>query len=338
MAHIPDGFLSPSVLAGTAVLSVAALAVASRRSSGEMGERQAPVLGAITAFVFAAQMFNFPLGAGTSAHLLGGVLVAVLAGPWPAMLALFSVVLIQALLFADGGISALGANTLNLAVVGAGGGWLLYRWLLALMGDGRRRRLTAAGLAAFGSAMLTGLTVAVQLALSELIPLRTAVLVVGGAHLLVAVAEAGLTVGILSLVLRARPELFGAAVPLGSGSGGRVPMAGTPATARARSRVWAWALTIIGVAAAAAVGAVLLGSQLPDALEAAAARVGLGEGHAWGWAPMADYSLPIHGPYGGLLAALVGVAGVFVAGWVAFRLLAAAAEPRVSGRPPSGSV
>lgn len=303
MAHIPDGFLSAPVLTGAALLSAGALAVATRRSGRTLGQRQAPLLGAATAFVFAAQMFDFPLGAGTSAHLLGGVLVAVLAGPWAAMLALFSVVLIQALLFQDGGIAALGANTLNLSVIGAGGGWLVYRWQLLVLGEGHRRRLAAAGVAGFVSALATGLSAGLQLGLSGMVPVRTAVLAVGGAHVLVGVAEAVLTVGILAMVLRARPDLVRQEAP------------------PSRSlRV----VVLVGSAAAVALGAAAFGSELPDALEAAAARLGLQEGAALLGAPMPDYAAPIGGVW---LAGLAGVAGVFVVAWLVFRMTARAGRP-----------
>lgn len=303
MAHIPDGFLSAPVLAGAAVLSVGALAVAARRSGHQLQERQAPLLGAATAFVFAAQMFDFPLGAGTSAHLLGGVLVAVLVGPWAAMLALFSVVLIQALLFQDGGIAALGANTLNLAVIGAGGGWLLYRWQLVLMGQGHRRRLVAAGIAGFLSALATGLAAGLQLGLSGMVPVRTALLAVGGAHVLVGVAEAALTVGILGMILRARPDLVRAEKP-----------------ALPARRITA----VVGTAAAVALTAAAFGSELPDAFEAAAERLGFHEGVAILAAPMPDYSAPVGGAW---VAGLVGVAVVFAVGWMLFRAAARAGRP-----------
>jgi len=297
VAHIPDGFLGPAVIAGTTALSAAALAVAARRSRARLRDRQAPLLGAATAFVFAAQMFNFPLGAGTSAHLLGGVLVAVVAGPWAAMLALFSVLIVQALLFQDGGIAALGANTLNLAVLGAGGGYLLYRGQLALTGAGARRRMSAAAVAAFLSAVLTGVAVGIQLGLSGMVPLRTAILVVGGAHLPVGLAEAALTATIFGAVLRSRPDLVHEPV---SASAGR-----------------RWAAGITTAAAAVALGAAAWGSALPDALESARARLGLQEAVAWTTAPMPDYAAPVGGPW---LAALVGVALVFGLGWLVFRL------------------
>ncbi|NIP81208.1 MAG: cobalt transporter [Gemmatimonadetes bacterium] len=299
MAHIPDGFLSPTVIAGTATLSAVAVAIAARRSGRKLRDRQAPALGAVTAFVFAAQMLNFPLGAGASAHLLGGVLVAVIAGPSAAILALFAVLLVQALLFQDGGIAALGANTLNLAVLGAGGGYLVYRWQMALTGAGHRRRLAAAGVAAFVSALATGLAVGVQLALSGMVPLRSALLAVGGAHVLVGAAEAVLTVGILGAVLRARPDL--------------VREAGRP---RSGDR----AAVVVATAAVAVAGiAVAWGTDRPDALESALEALGPGVAAAPRLAPMAHYDVPVDNQW---VAALVGVVAVFGVGWALFRLAA----------------
>ena len=298
MAHIPDGLLSPPVIAGATALSAAALVVATRRSGHRLRERQAPILGAATAFVFAAQMFNFPLGAGASAHLLGGVLIGAVVGPWAAILALFSVLLVQALLFQDGGIAALGANTLNLAVIGGGGGYLLYRWQLALTGIGTRRRLAAAGVAAFVSAVAIGVAVGLELGLSGIVPLRTAVIGVGGAHLLVGVAEAALTVGILGMVIRARPDLVEAP---------RV----TP-----RARLVAGVVTasaVVGVAAAA------WATELPDALESALEAAGLRAAETAAVAsPFPGYTAP----GGAWVAALIGVAFVFLFAWLLFRLAA----------------
>ena len=297
MAHIPDGFLSAPVLLGTALTSAAVLAVAARRSRAALAEREVPLLGAITAFVFAAQMLNFPIAAGTSAHLLGGVLVAALAGPSVAMLVIFAVVLVQALLFQDGGIAALGANALNLAVLGAGGGWLAYRWLLALLGA--RLRLAAAVGAAFLSALLTGLGVALELALSQVVPLRAALLVVGGAHVVVGITEAAVTGAIMALAWRARPELASA----------------QPLPSRA-ARAWTAGVTATSLLLAGAAG--YLASARPDVLEAAAVRFGLQE-RALHVPPLAGYTAPLGGPW---LVALVGVAVVFLCGWLLLRSLA----------------
>src|SRR5690606_18829683 len=115
--HAPDGFLEPGVAFATALLSVAIVGLALRRSSAELAERQVPLAGLTAAFVFAAQMFNFPVAAGTTGHLLGGALAAILLGPWVGTLSVTVVVVVQALLFADGGLSALGYNVLNMAIV-----------------------------------------------------------------------------------------------------------------------------------------------------------------------------------------------------------------------------
>ncbi len=290
MAHIPDGFLSAPVLVGTAATSAGAVVAATRRR-GRFVERRAPLLGALTAFVFAVQMLNFPLGAGASAHLLGGVLVAMMVGPWDGILVLFSVVLVQALLFQDGGIAALGANTLNLAVLGAGGGWLVYRWAFVLVGAGRQ--LLAVGIAAFLAAVLIGGAVAVELALSGALPLVPALVAVGGSHVLVGLSEALITVGILRMVRRARPELLtGSALP------------------GAAARRW-----VVGTTAAAALLAAgsWLASTRPDALEAAVARLGLGRVNV-----TVATALPrmTSWPAG----AMVGIAAAFGFAWALFRI------------------
>jgi cobalt/nickel transport system permease protein len=300
MAHIPDGFLSAPVMAGTAAVSVAVLSVAVRRSRRQLEEREAPVLGAATAFVFAAQMLNFPLGAGTSAHLLGGVLIGVILGPWAGMLVMFAVLLVQALLFQDGGIGALGANTLNMAVLGVGGGVLVYRWLLALLGVGQRRRVAAAAVAAFLSTLLVGSAVAAELAISGTVPLVPALVAVGGGHLLMGIGEALITGAILAVVLRARPELVaGVAEPSRVG----------------RTLARATAIGAVGLAVVAA----YLASNRPDALEAALDKLGLGSLEtSYLTAPFADYAAPLGGAW---LAAILGVVVVFIVAWIAGRLL-----------------
>lgn len=255
MAHIPDGFLSVPVIAGTAVASAAALAVAARRSRRTLGEREGPVLGATTAFVFAAQMLNFPVGIGASAHLLGGTLVAILLGPWAGTLVLFAVLLVQALLFQDGGIVALGANTLNVAVLGVGSAALVYRWATIVLGGGTRGTIAAAAIAAWASTALVGLAVAVELALSGLVPAGPAMLLIGGGHVAVGIAEAVLTAALVGLLLRTRPGL----VPAG------------PVRPATRSRV-------VGLTVAAAVvmtAAVTVASTKPDVLESALEVLGL---------------------------------------------------------------
>ena len=142
--HVPDGFLDAPTSVATGVVAAAGVAVALRGARRELDDRTAPMAGLVAAFVFAAQMVNFPVGAGTSGHLLGGALAAVLVGPFTGALCLAVVLLVQGLLFADGGITALGTNITLFSIVGVGVGWLVFRLLqrgaAQAAVDGRRSR------------------------------------------------------------------------------------------------------------------------------------------------------------------------------------------------------
>jgi cobalt/nickel transport system permease protein len=292
VAHIPDGFLSVPVLTGTAGASAAALATAARRSAAALGEREGPVLGAVTAFVFAAQMLNFPLGIGASAHLLGGALVAVLLGPWAGMLVLFAVLIVQALLFQDGGIAALGANTFNLAVLGVGSAYLVYHGGRRLAGDTAAATIGSAAVAAWVSTVLVGLAVAAELVLSGLVPWRAALLLVGGGHVLVGIAEAALTGLLVSFVLRTRPALI-AARPR--------PAAGVPTVA------------VAGAAVAVVAAAVVFASRQADVVESVLERVRAVKGPSGGGAvPLADYAPPMGGAW---VAGALGLLAAFLVAW-----------------------
>jgi len=300
VAHIPDGFLSIPVLAGSATASATALALAARRSRATLGEREGPLLGAVTAFVFAAQMLNFPLGVGASAHLLGATLVAVLLGPAAGMLVMFAVLLVQALLFQDGGIAALGANTLNIAVLGVGSATLAFRALRAVLGRGPRAVVAAAALAAWISTALVGAVVAIELALSDLVPLSTALTVVGLGHVAIGVAEAVLTGMLVSVVLRARPELLARAT-----DPARAPVGRT--------------VTVIALALAVMAVAVVAASRQPDVLETALARFGPAARSTPVPSPFGGYTSPVGGPW------VAGAVGVFAALLVAWGIAIAVA-------------
>lgn len=305
MAHIPDGFLSAPVIAGTAAVSVAALAVAGRRSKQQLGEREATTLGATTAFVFAAQMLNFPLGVGTSAHLLGGVLVAAILGPWSAMLVMFSVLLVQALLFQDGGIAALGANTLNMAVLSVGVGYGVYRWVLTLVGMGIRAHVFAVSVAAFLSTVVVGAAVAAELSLSGTVPLGTATAVIVGSFVVLALGEAVLSGAILGVIYRTQPQLVSSRI--------------APSTSVRRR-----ALAITAISLGLGVVAVYIASTRPDALDAAAESLGIGElALTRHLGPFADYTAPVGGPW---VAAVVGVVVVFLLGWGVARVASYVAD------------
>ena len=264
-----------------------------------MREREATLLGAATAFVFAAQMLNFPLGTGTSAHLLGSVLVAVVLGPWSAMLVMFSVLLVQALLFQDGGIAALGANTLNVAVIGVLFGYGIYRWCMALFGAGLRVRIVAAAVAAFLSTVLVGLAVAVELALSGTVPLATAALLLGGAYVLVGVGEAVLTGVILGILFRMQPAL----------------LESQAAPSRLERR-----LAFVATAAAGVIALIAsyFASSRPDALEAASSSMGIDAlMRTYFTGPFVEYSAPFGGPW---VVGTVGVLAVFLVVWALVRV------------------
>ena len=143
--HVPDGFFDAPTSVATGVVAVGAVAVSLRKARDELDERTAPMAGLVAAFIFATQMLNFPVGAGTSGHLLGGALAAVLVGPWTAVLCMSTVLLVQALLFADGGVTALGTNIVLMGVVTVAVGWGVFKLVTALLPKtnvvGRRRHV-----------------------------------------------------------------------------------------------------------------------------------------------------------------------------------------------------
>ncbi|MEH2048373.1 energy-coupling factor ABC transporter permease [Nostoc sp.] len=207
--HIPDGFVSVPVAGATGLVSAAALFIAFGRSQEAFGSRRAPILGLTTAFIFAAQMINFPVAGGTSGHLLGGTLAAIVLGsPWAATLAMSTVFVIQAVLFADGGITALGANILNMGLIGIWVGWLLYQPLQRLLGGSRGRLPLAAGIAAAISVVAASIACAIELAISGTIPLNIGLPAMAGVHILIGIGEGLITGGVLSYLVKVRPDLL----------------------------------------------------------------------------------------------------------------------------------
>lgn len=197
--HIPQNLLDGTLCSVTAVVSglcLAGAALAAYRSA----EKPHPLrFAAVSAFLFAAQMMNFPISGGTSGHLLGGVLASALLGVPFGVLALALVVAIQALVFADGGLTVLGANVLNMAVLGAGLGGLLRLGLLKKLPAGGSRAGLATALASWASVMLAALVCAVELALAGVLPLKQGAPAMLGVHALIGVGEALLTCAALAL-------------------------------------------------------------------------------------------------------------------------------------------
>lgn len=207
--HVPDGFLNAPTSVTTAVVAVAGVGLALRGARRELDDRTAPMAGLVATFVFAAQMVNFPVGAGTSGHLLGGTLAAVLVGPWTGVLCVSVVLLVQALLMADGGITALGTNITLMALVGLAVGWLAFRLALLLL---PRRIGYVAPAAAFGAlvsvpaaaAAFTGLFV---LGGTAPVDAGAVLLAMVGWHCVIGVGEAVITALVVGSVLAVRPDL-----------------------------------------------------------------------------------------------------------------------------------
>jgi cobalt/nickel transport system permease protein len=205
--HIPDGFLDGSVAAATAVGTVAAVGYGLRRAGRTLDDRRVPLLGVTAAFIFAAQMLNFPVAGGTSGHVLGAALAAVLLGPWLACLVMAVVLGGQALVFADGGITALGANVFNMGVVGALGVGLLMAGARRVLPARRTAFLAVVGGGAWLAVMAGALAAAVELGVSGTVPLSTVLPAMLGVHALIGIGEAVITVAAVSAVLATRPDL-----------------------------------------------------------------------------------------------------------------------------------
>ena len=211
--HIPDGFLSPDVAAGTGVVAAGAVGYALRRADRTLDERAVPLLGVTGAFVFAAQMLNFPVAGGTSGHFLGAALAAVLLGPWMACLVLAVVLVMQAFVFADGGVTALGANILNMGVVGGLGAGLVLAAGRRVLPRTRGAFLGLVAAAAWLAVMAGAGACSLELAASGTVPLGTVLPAMLGVHALIGIGEAVVTVAAVSAVLASRPDLVAGAGP-----------------------------------------------------------------------------------------------------------------------------
>ena len=207
LLHAPDGFLTGPIAAAMWIATALAVAYAVRRTNQTLDERAVPLLGVMAAFIFAAQMFNFPILGGTSGHLLGGVLAAVMLGPWAATLVMTAVVAVQALIFQDGGLLVMGANIFNMGVVGTLGGYWLYRTVAGVLGGEERARLPAAAIAAWTAVVVGSAAIALQLGASG-VPLGVTLPAMVGVHALIGIGEALITVAALAFITSTRADLF----------------------------------------------------------------------------------------------------------------------------------
>jgi cobalt/nickel transport system permease protein len=285
--HIPDGFLSLVVSLISWAITAIVLATAVSRTNKSLGEKQVPLMGVMAAFIFAAQMINFPVAGGTSGHLLGGALAAIMLGPWAGMLVMTAVIAVQALLFQDGGLLVMGANILNMGLVTAAIGYGLYR---AVSNSSRTAKLTVAGVAAWISVMAGALLTSLQLWLSGTSQLQIVIPAMLGVHALIGVGETLITVAALAFILQIRPDLLDDRSPSGQGSRGWV-VAGA-------------AITLVVVLLSP------FASADPDGLERVAGDLGfLAAGQSAPFELLPDYTLPFLGEtaFSTILAGAIGV-------------------------------
>jgi cobalt/nickel transport system permease protein len=297
--HIPDGFLSVTVSLVCWAITAVILAVAIRRTEGEFAERQIPLMGVMAAFIFAAQMINFPVAGGTSGHMVGGALAAITLGPWAGMLAMTAVIGVQALLFQDGGLLAMGANILNMGLVTAVIGYGFYR---AVQGRSTAARLSAAGGAAWLSVMAGALFTGLQLWLSGTSPLTLVMPAMLSVHAVIGLGEALITVAALAFILRTRPGLLG--LP-GKPHGGR-----------------GWVVAG-GLVTAVVLALAPLASANPDGLEWVAEELGFMEaGLDAPYEILPDYTVPFLGETA-VSVILAGIIGALIVAVVIFLLVKA---------------
>ncbi len=207
--HIPDGFINGATSAGFGIAAAGGLGAAVKQTGRYLSERQVPLAGLVAAFVFAAQMVNFPVVSGMSGHLLGAVLAAVLVGPWAGFVILSVVLIVQGVFFADGGLSALGLNIVNIGLIGAVAGYWIYRVLLRLLPKTHRGIVVAGGIAAGISVPLAAMGFVAQYAIGgastvSVSAIFTAML---GTHLLIGIGEGIITALVLGAVVASRPDL-----------------------------------------------------------------------------------------------------------------------------------
>jgi cobalt/nickel transport system permease protein len=207
--HVPDGFLDAPTSIATGAVAVTGVAVALRQARAELDDRTAPMAGLVAAFIFAAQMMNFPVGAGTSGHLLGGALAAVLVGPWTGALCISVVLLVQSLFMADGGVTALGTNITLMALVGCGVGYLVFRGVALLLPRRERFVPFAAAIGALVSVPVAAAAFTALFAVGGTAPVDPGHVLAAmvGWHLLIGIGEAVITGLVVGAVITARPDL-----------------------------------------------------------------------------------------------------------------------------------
>ncbi|MEU9083170.1 energy-coupling factor ABC transporter permease [Streptomyces sp. NPDC048357] len=324
--HVPDGFINAPVSVAAGVAAGAAVALSLRGARRELDERTAPLAGLVAAFIFAVQMLNFPVAAGTSGHLLGGALAAILVGPYTGVLCVSVVLLMQGILFADGGLTALGVNITVMGVVTVVVAYAIFRGLLKVLPPTRRSVTAAAFVAALLSvpAAAAAFTAVYAIGGTTDVAIGKVFTAMVSVHVLIGIGEAAITAATVGAVIAVRPDLVhgahGLTAPLKLRVDGELvdapAAAATPVAARSTKKVWATGL----VTALVLAGFVsYYASASPDGLEKVAADKGIDEkveDHAAADSPLADYGVKNvdDARLSGGLAGVIGVGVTVVAG------------------------
>ncbi|MGW7572528.1 energy-coupling factor ABC transporter permease [Streptomyces sp. NPDC054765] len=373
--HVPDGFINAPVSAATGAVAAVAVAVSLRGARRELAgtgagaaagaERTAPLAGLVAAFIFAVQMLNFPVAAGTSGHLLGGALAAILVGPYTGVLCVSVVLLMQGVLFADGGLTALGVNITDMAIVTTVVAYALFRGLVKVLPRRRRSITVASFVAALFSvpAAAVAFTAIYALGGTAQVPIGKVFTAMVGVHVLIGIGEAVITALTVGAVIAVRPDLvYGArgltkplelrTSPLSTPADESAPVAvpaSVPASAsaapapaaprRSVRRIW-----LAGLAAAlvCAGGISYYASASPDGLEKVAHDQGIdakARDHAAKDSPLADYSVKdITDPrLAGGLAGVIGVGATLAVGTGVFVVLRRRRNTGAAERPGEGA-
>ena len=206
MMHIPDGFLTANTWVPTWLISIGGIGYCLKRTSQILKDKMVALMGVMAAFIFAAQMLNFPVIGGTSGHLLGGVLAAVLLGPYAGAIVIAVVLVVQCLIFQDGGLTTLGANIFNMSFIGAMGGYIIYRIIRSVI-KSNIGIIVGAGIASWLSVIVASSICAIELAISGTSPLNIALPAMAGVHALIGIGEAIITCLVVAFVLKVRPDL-----------------------------------------------------------------------------------------------------------------------------------
>lgn len=204
--HIPDGFLTPKIWSVAWLISFAGIGGCIKQARKVLKDRMVPLMGVVSSFIFAAQMLNFPVIGGTSGHLLGGVLAAVLLGPYIAAVVLTCVLIVQCLIFQDGGLTALGANILNMALAGTFSGYIFYRLLRAIFKRGNAILISSA-VGGWVSVVVASVLCALELSFSGTSPFHIVFPAMVGIHAIIGIGEGIITALVIAFVVKVRPDL-----------------------------------------------------------------------------------------------------------------------------------